>query len=45
VFQVVDELNEDLNKMHGSSKQWVDLLKVEYTPTDRRGLDSLSEET
>jgi hypothetical protein len=35
VFKVLGKLNKDLDKTHRSSMQSVDLLKVDYTPTDR----------
>jgi hypothetical protein len=45
VFQVLGKLNKDLNKIHGSIKQSLDLLKVEYTPTDTQTGADLSKET
>jgi hypothetical protein len=37
MFQVLGKLNKDLDKTQSDSKQSVDLLKVEYTPTDGSG--------
>jgi hypothetical protein len=47
-FQVLGELNKDLDKMHRSSKQRLDLLKMEICPCRQevseeiQGLDYLS---